>query len=155
MKICWVKILTAVASGSTDAYVVSPLDSGYKRAHAQSVCTGPFSRIGRGLGTGDEARVPLELTFRPHKVDSQIATMVATSNSLTVCRDLELRINNKSNGYGRIVEVCIDDQWYEAIHSAKVANNISQSPQDISVQVDSTSVMITWSEQSIPNNQWI
>ena len=72
MKICWVKILTAVAGGSTDAYVVSPLDSGYKRAHAQSVCTGPFSRVGRGLGTGDEARVPLELTFRPHKVDSQI-----------------------------------------------------------------------------------
>ena len=81
--------------------------------------------------------------------------MVATSNSLTVCRDLELRINNKSNGYGRIVEVCIDDQWYEAIHSAKVANNISQPPQDISVQVDSTSVMITWSEQSIPNNKTI
>ena len=26
-------------------------DSGYKRAHAQSVCTGPFSRVGRGLGT--------------------------------------------------------------------------------------------------------
>ncbi len=26
-------------------------DSGYKRAHAQSVCTRPFSRVGRGLGT--------------------------------------------------------------------------------------------------------
>ena len=26
-------------------------DSGYKRAHAQSVCTRPFSRAGRGLGT--------------------------------------------------------------------------------------------------------
>ena len=26
-------------------------DSGYKRAHAQSVCTGSFSRVGRGLGT--------------------------------------------------------------------------------------------------------
>ena len=26
-------------------------DSGYKWAHAQSVCTRPFSRVGRGLGT--------------------------------------------------------------------------------------------------------
>ena len=26
-------------------------DSGYKRAHAQSVCTRPFSRVGRGLET--------------------------------------------------------------------------------------------------------
>ncbi len=26
-------------------------ESVYKRAHAQSVCTGPFSRVGRGLGT--------------------------------------------------------------------------------------------------------
>ena len=34
-------------------------DAGYKRAHAQSVCTRPFFRVGRGLGTrlrGD--RVP-------------------------------------------------------------------------------------------------
>ena len=31
-------------------YTMYP-DSGYKRAHAQSVCTRPFSRIERGLGT--------------------------------------------------------------------------------------------------------
>ena len=39
-------------------------DSGYKRAHAQSVCTRPFSRVGRGLGTrpGDEATVLKDTT---------------------------------------------------------------------------------------------
>ena len=71
----------------------------------------------------------------------------------SVCRDMEFRVNNKSSGHGKIVEVCIDDQWHEAT-SAKVANN-SQPPQDISIQVDSTSVMITWSEQSIPNDKII
>ena len=75
--------------------------------------------------------------------------------NITVCRDLELRVNNKSS-HRSIVEVCIDDQWHEAIRSAKVANN-SQSSQDISIQVDSTSesVMITWSEHSIPNDKII
>ena len=34
-------------------------DSGYKRAHVQSVCTRPFSRVGRGLGT--RLNVPLDL----------------------------------------------------------------------------------------------
>ena len=71
----------------------------------------------------------------------------------SVCRDMEFRVNNKSSGHGKIVEVCIDDQWHEAT-SAKVAND-SQSPQDISIQVDSTSVMIIWSEQSIPNDKII
>ena len=66
---------------------------------------------------------------------------------------MEFRVNNKSSGHGRIVEVCINDQWHEAT-SAKVANN-SQSPQDISIQVDSTSVMVVLSEQSIPNNKTI
>ena len=67
---------------------------------------------------------------------------------------MEFRVNNKSSGHGKIVEVCIDDQWHE-VTSAKVAND-SQSPQD-SIQVDSTSesVMITWSEQSIPNDKTI
>ena len=56
---------------------------------------------------------------------------------------MELRVNNKSDGCGRIAEVCIDDEWHEAM-SAKVANN-SQSPQDISVMIaESTSVMIKW-----------
>ena len=54
------------------------------------------------------------------------------------------RVNNESSGHGRIVEVCIDDQWHEAI-SAKVANSSHQSPQNISIQVNSTSVMIMWS----------
>ena len=74
---------------------------------------------------------------------------------VTVCRDLEFRVNSKSSGHGRIVEVCIDDQWYEA-RTAKIASN-SRSPQDISIQVDSTSesVMITWSEQTIPNDKTI
>ena len=57
---------------------------------------------------------------------------------------MEFRVNNESSGHGRIVEVCIDDQWHEAI-SAKVANSSHQSPQNISIQVNSTSVMITWS----------
>ena len=65
---------------------------------------------------------------------------------------MEFRVN-KSSGHGKIAEVCIDDQWHE-VTSAKVANN-SQSPQDISIQVDSTSVMITWSGQSIPNDKII
>ena len=71
----------------------------------------------------------------------------------SVCRDMEFRVNNKSSGHGSIAEVCIDDQWYEAT-SAKVANN-SQSSQDISIQVDSTSVMVILSEQSISNDKTI
>ena len=73
-----------------------------------------------------------------------------------VCRDMELRVNNKSNHHGRFIEVCIDDQWYEATSKTIAASN-SQSPQDIFIQVDSTSnsVMITWSEQSIPNDKII
>ena len=66
----------------------------------------------------------------------------------------ELRVNSKSGAHRRIVEVCIDDQWHEAIRSAKVASN-SQSPQDVSIQVDSTSVMVVLSEQSIPNDKTI
>ena len=72
----------------------------------------------------------------------------------SVCRDLELRVNNKSDVHESTVEVCIDDQWHEAT-SAKVANN-SQSLQDISVMiVDSTSesVMLEWSGQ--PNGKHI
>ena len=73
-----------------------------------------------------------------------------------VCRDMELRVNNRSNDHGRLIEVCIDDQWHEAISNTIAANN-SQSQQDISVQVDSTSesAMITWSEQSVPNDKII
>ena len=56
---------------------------------------------------------------------------------------------NKHGDSKRIVEVCIDDQWHKAIRSAKVANT-SQPAQDISIQEDTTSVMIIWSEQSIP-----
>ena len=48
--------------------------------------------------------------------------------------------------------ICIDDQWHEAICNAKVASN-SQSSQDISIQVDSTSMMVVLSEQSIPNDK--
>ena len=50
--------------------------------------------------------------------------------------------------------MCIDDRWHEATSSATAEYNL-QSPQDISVQVDSTSVMIIWSEQSIPNDKAI
>ena len=58
------------------------------------------------------------------------------------------------HGCGNTVEVCIDDQWHETT-SAKVANN-SHSSQNISIKVDSTSVMIKWSEQqSIPNDKII
>ena len=66
---------------------------------------------------------------------------------------MEFRVNNKSSGHGKIVEVCIDDQWHE-VTSAKVASN-PQSPQDISIQVDSISVMVVLSEQSIPNDKTI
>ena len=51
------------------------------------------------------------------------------------------------------MEVCINDQWHEA-RTAKVASN-SQSLQDISIQVDSTSVVVTLSEQSIPNDTFV
>ena len=79
----------------------------------------------------------------------------------SVCRDLELRVNNKSDVHKSTVEVCIDDQWHE-LHEAisanlKVANINSQSLQDISVMiVDSTSesVMLEWSgQQSIPSDK--
>ena len=65
---------------------------------------------------------------------------------------MELRVNNESSGHGIIAaDVCIDDQWHEAT-SAKVANGSHQSPQNISIQVNSTSVMITWSS---PNDMLI
>ena len=72
----------------------------------------------------------------------------------SVCRDLELRINNKSDVHRSIVEVCINDQWHEAKRSMLVANS-SQPLQDISVMIaDSTSVMIKWSgKQSSPNDK--
>ena len=70
----------------------------------------------------------------------------------TVCRDLEFRVNNNGDAHEEIVEVCINDEWYQAT-SAKVANT-SQSSQDVSVTIaDSTSVMIKWSKrQSIPSS---
>ena len=56
----------------------------------------------------------------------------------------------------RTVEVCIDDQWYKNMSSsACIAANNSQSPHNISIQVDLTSVMIIWSEQSITNDKII
>ena len=66
---------------------------------------------------------------------------------------MEFRVVNASNGdEGTVnsVEVCIDDQWHEA--TAKITNN-SLSQQNISVQENSTSLIIIWShaEQSIPN----
>ena len=68
---------------------------------------------------------------------------------------MEFRIINASSGdEGTInsVEVCIDDQWHKA--TAKITNN-SPSPQNISVQENSTSMIIIWSpaEQSIPNDK--
>ena len=70
-----------------------------------------------------------------------------------MCRDLELRINNKSDVHESTVEMCIDDQWHEAKRSMLVAN-YSQPLQDISVIiVDSISVMIKWSgQQSSPSD---
>ena len=71
----------------------------------------------------------------------------------SVCRDLELRINNKSDVHKSTLEMCIDDQWHEAKRSMLVANN-SQSLQDISVMIadlTSESVMLEWSGQ--PNNK--
>ena len=80
--------------------------------------------------------------------------VVYICNVPIVCRNMELRINNKS----RLIEVCIDDQWHEATSSTTAASNSrSHSPQDISIQVDSTSnsIKITWSEKSIPNDKII
>ena len=52
--------------------------------------------------------------------------------------------------------MCIDDQWYKSMSSsACIATNNSQSPHNISIQVDLTSVMIIWSEQSITNDKII
>ena len=71
-----------------------------------------------------------------------------------MCRDLELRINNKSDVHGSTVEICIDDQWHEVKRSMFVANN-SQPLQEISVMIaDLNSVMIEWSgQQSRPDNK--
>ena len=63
-----------------------------------------------------------------------------------------LGIQSQQQNHGRVVEVCIDDQWHEAT-SAKVSTSQSSQVEDISVQVDSASVMIVWSEQSIPNEK--
>ena len=52
------------------------------------------------------------------------------------------------------MEICIDDQWHKA--TAKITNNSkTPSPQNISVQKNSTSMIIIWSptEQSIPNDK--
>ena len=75
----------------------------------------------------------------------------------TVCRDLEFRVKNESDGHGGIVEVCIDDQWHEVMSAKFKAVNNSQSQHDIFVMIaDSTSAMIKWSEQqSIPNDKII
>ena len=68
---------------------------------------------------------------------------------------MEFRVYNASSGdEGNIntVEVCIDDQWHKG--TAKITNN-SPSPQNISVQKNSTSMIIIWSpvKQSIPNDK--
>ena len=71
---------------------------------------------------------------------------------------MEFRVNSESTASnGRVVEVCINDQWHETSSTTRVANN-TQSPQDISVVIsaDSSSVMIKWSAgQSIPNDNKI
>ena len=64
---------------------------------------------------------------------------------------MEFRIINASSGdEGTVntVEVCIDDQWHKA--TAKITNN-SPSPQNISVQETSTSMIIIkfWSLSSL------
>ena len=68
---------------------------------------------------------------------------------------MEFRIINASSGdEGTVntVEACIDDQWHKA--TTKITNN-SPSPQNISVQENSTSMIIIWSlvEQSIPKDK--
>ena len=68
---------------------------------------------------------------------------------------MEFRIINASSsdeGNVNTVEVCIDDQWHKA--TTKITNN-SPSPQNISVQENSTSIIIIWSlvEQSIPKDK--
>ena len=70
---------------------------------------------------------------------------------------MEFRVNSESTASnGKIVEVCINDQWHETSSTVKTSNT-HQSSQDISVVhviiADSTSVMIEWSagQHSIPN----
>ena len=68
---------------------------------------------------------------------------------------MEFRVNSETTASnGKIVEVCINDQWRETSLTAKTSNT-HQSSQDISVVIiaDSTSVMIEWSagQHSIPN----
>ena len=69
----------------------------------------------------------------------------------SVCRDLELRVYNKSDVHESTAEVCIDDQWHDS--TTKINN--SPSPQNFSVQKHSTSMIIIWSpaKQSIPNDK--
>ena len=83
------------------------------------------------------------------------AKILLRTQLCSVCRDMEFRIINASSGdEGTVntVEVCIDDQWHKA--TAKITDN-SSSPQNISVQENSTSMIIIWSpvEQSISNDQ--
>ena len=68
----------------------------------------------------------------------------------SVCRDLELRINNKNDVHKRTLEICINDQWHDATHSMLIANK-SQSLPIMIVDSTSESVMLEWSGQ--PNNK--
>ena len=74
---------------------------------------------------------------------------------------MEVRVDRSrdtmASGQRRFIEVCIDDQWYEAISGSTLANTSQALQNGITFnQVDSTSLMINWSEVVIlPNSQII
>ena len=64
-------------------------------------------------------------------------------NNVQCAEIMEFRVNIASSGdKGTVnsVEVCIDDQWHDSI--TKIITNNSSSPQNISIQNNSTSMIV-------------
>ena len=59
-------------------------DSGYKMTHAQSVCTGPFSR-GRGLGTRLGSGVLRAISWASRMQNSHVILIIVMATHCRVC----------------------------------------------------------------------
>ena len=67
---------------------------------------------------------------------------------ISVCRDMELRVNSDSNAYAT-AEVCIDDQWH-SINSPIHLND--RPPRNIAVNINTNAALLTVKWQSPSSN---
>ena len=67
---------------------------------------------------------------------------------ISVCRDMELRVNSDSNAY-TTAEVCIDDQWH-SINSPIYLNDCP--PRNVEVNIDTNAALLTVKWQSPSSN---